>query len=194
MKGIFNKNIKEEKFIQLKQIGLEEGIKSNDMIENLVSEYIERKNNNLQSPITLDIKLGPKIATELRRESLVLNDYKVLMIKKTRYMYKQEHFEEFGIYNEEFVEIDLQDNATGNLYFIAYTWLKTVDGDKIEGLYFINKTQQYGNDSVFRGMDYVYNEKYDFEKEILINGVKIKWVETSEYPNYRLVKVLLYTL
>ena len=116
------------------------------------------------------------------------------MIKKTRYMYKQGHFEEFGIHNEEIVEIDLQDNATGNLYFIAYTWLKTVDGDKIEGLYFLDTTKQYGNDSVFRSMEYVYNEKYNFEKEIFINGTKIKWIETSEYPNYRLEKVLLYTL
>lgn len=194
MKKTFNANIRDDKLIELKQIALEECIETNDVIEKLVNEYIERKNKDLQSPITLDTKLEPKITTELRIEGLVLNDYKVLMIKKTRYIYKQEHFEEFGIYNEEVVEIDLQDTSTGNLYFVAYTWLKTVYEDKIEGLYFLNTTKQYGNDSVFRGMDYVYNEKYDFEKEIFINGTKIKWIETSEYPNYRLEKVLLYTL
>ena len=82
----------------------------------------------------------------------------------------------------------------GNLYFIAYTWLKTTDGDKIEGLYFINTTERYGDKSVLDGLDYVYNQKYDFEKEIFINRNKIKWIETSEYANYRLEKVLLYTV
>ena len=38
------------------------------------------------------------------------------------------------------------------------------------------------------------DEKFDSEKEIFIDGAKIKWIETSEYPNYRLEKVLVYTL
>lgn len=190
----FNTNIEEEKIIALKTLAEQENMGANDMIEKLVDEYIERKNKDLQAPIILDTKVDEKIIVGLRREGLVLNDYEVLMIKKTRYIYKPEHFKECGIYNEEVVEIDLQDNATGNLYFVAYTWLKTVDGDKIEGLYFINTTKQYGNDSVFSGMDYVYNEKYDFEKEIFINGTKIKWIETSEYLNYRLEKVILYNV
>ena len=190
----FNTNMREDKLIALKEIAQKEGIGANDLIEKLVDGYIEKNNKNLQVPISLDTKLEPKIITELRREGLVLNDYKVLMIKKTRYIYKPEHFEQCGIYNEEVVEIDLEDTATGNLYFVGYTWLKTVDGDKIEGLYFLDTTKQYGNDSVLSGMNYVYNEKFDFEKEIFIDGAKIKWIETSEYPNYRLEKVLLYTL
>lgn len=190
----FNTNIREDKLIALKRLAELENMGANDMIEKLVDEYIEKNNKSLQAPISLDTKLEPKIITELRREGLVLNDYKVLMIKKTRYIYKPEHFEECGIYNEEVVEIDLEDTATGNLYFVGYTWLKTVDGDKIEGLYFLDTTKQYGNDSVLSGMNYVYNEKFDSEKEIFIDGAKIKWIETSEYPNYRLEKVLVYTL
>ena len=190
----FNTNIREDKLIALKDIAQKEGIGANDMIEKLVDGYIEKNNKSLQVPISLDTKLEPKIIAELRREGLVLSDYKVLMIKKTRYIYKPEHFKECGIYSEEVVEIDLEDNTTGTLYFVAYTLLKTVDEDKIEGLYFINTTDRYGKDSVFSGMDYVYREKYEFEKEIFIDGVKIKWIETSEYPNYRLEKVLLYTL
>ena len=190
----FNTNIREDKLIALKDIAQKEGIGANDMIEKLVDGYIEKNNKSLQVPISLDTKLEPKIITELRREGLVLNDYKVLMIKKTRYIYKPEHFQECGIYNEEVVEIDLEDIATGTLYFVGYNLLKRVEGDEIEGLHFINTTKTYGKDSVFRGMEYVYNEKYDFEKEIFINGTKIKWIETSEYPNYRLEKILLYTL
>ena len=190
----FNTNIREDKLIALKRLAELENMGANDMIEKLVDEYIEKNNKSLQVPISLDTKLEPKIITELRREGLVLNEYKVMMIKKTRYIYKPEHFEECGIYNEEVVEIDLEDTVTGTLYFVAYTLLKTVDGDKLEDLYFINKTQRYGKDSAFRSMDYVYNEKYDFEKEIFIDGAKIKWIETSEYPNYRLERVLVYTL
>ena len=43
MKKIFNTNIRDDKLIELRQIALEEGIETNDMIEKLVSEYIERK-------------------------------------------------------------------------------------------------------------------------------------------------------
>ena len=42
-------------------------------------------------------------------------------------------------------------------------------------------------------MDYIYNEKYDsYEKEIFINGVRVKWLETAEFDNYRREKVLVY--
>lgn len=78
---------------------------------------------------------------------------------------------------------------------MGYTILKMVDGYKIEGLYQIDTTKDYGNDSVLKSIDYVYNEKYNnFEKEIYINGTKIKWLETKEYDNYRLEKVLLYNV
>lgn len=189
----FNTNIREDKLIALKEVAKKECIGANDLIEKLVDGYIEKNNKSLRVPIILDTKLEPKIITELRRKGLVLNDYNVLMIKKTRYIYKPEHLEKCGIYNEEVVEIDLKDTKTGTLYFVAYTLLKTVNEDKIEDLYFINTTDRYGEDSVFRSIDYVYNEKFDFEKEILTNGIKIKWIETSEYPNYRLEKILLYT-
>ena len=190
----FNTNIREDKLIALKRLSELENMGANDMIEKLVDEYIEKNNKSLQVPMNLDTKLEQQILIALRREGLVLSDYKVLMIKKTRYIYKPEHFKECGIYNEEVVEIDLEDTATGTLYFVAYTLLKTVDGDKLEGLHFIDTTSRYGKESTLSGMNYVYNEKFDFEKEIFIDGVKIKWIETSEYPNYRLEKVLLYTL
>lgn len=190
----FNTNIREDKLIALKKLAEEENMGANDMIEKLVTEYIEKKNKDLQAPINLDTKLEQPVVTGLRREGLILQDYKVLMIKKTRYIYKPEHFKECSIYSEEVVEIDLKDNATGNLYFVAYTWLKTKDGDEVEGLYFIDKTARYGDKATMEGMDYVYYQKHDFEKEIYINGNRIKWLETSEYPNYRLEKVLLYTV
>ena len=190
----FNTNIREDKLILLKKLAEQENIGANDMIEKLVDEYMEKKNKDLQVPITLDTELDATIVAELRREGLVLEDYQILLVKKTRYIYKPEHFENCGIYNEEVVEIDLKDSITGNLYFVAYTLLKTTDGEKIDGLYFINNTERYGEKATMDGMDYVYYKKYDFEKEIFINGNKIKWLETSEYPQYRLEKVLLYTL
>lgn len=190
----FNTNIREDKLIALKTLAEQENMGANDMIEKLVTEYMEKKNKDLQVPISLDIKLDATIVAELRREGLVLGDYQTLLVKKTRYIYKPEHFANCGIYNEEVVEIDLKDNITGNLYFVAYTLLKTTDGDKIDGLYFIDTTERYGDKATMDGMDYVYYKKYDFEKEIFINGNKIKWLETSEYPHYRLEKVLLYTL
>lgn len=190
----FNTNIREDKLIALKRLAELENMGANDMIEKLVDEYIEKNNKSLQVPMNLDTKLEQQILIALRREGLVLKDYEILMIKKTRYIYKTKHFEECGIYNEEVVEIDLRDTETGTLYFIAYNLLKRVTGDEIEGIYFINTSNEYGEDSVFNSMKYVYNEKYDFEKEIFINGAKIKWIETRETDNYRLEKVLLYTL
>ena len=190
----FNTNIREDKLIDLKRLAELENMGANDMIEKLVDEYIEKNNKSLQFPMNLDTKLEQQILIALRREGLVLKDYEILMIKKTRYIYKTKHFEECGIYNEEVVEIDLRDTETGTLYFIAYNLLKRVTGDEIEGIYFINTSNEYGEDSVFNSKKYVYNEKYDFEKEIFINGAKIKWIETRETDNYRLEKVLLYTL
>lgn len=190
----FNTNIREDKLIALKRLAELENMGANDMIEKLVDEYIEKNNKSLQVPMNLDTKLEQQILIALRREGLVLKDYEILMIKKTRYIYKTKHFEECGIHNEEVVEIDLRDTETGTLYFIAYNLLKRVTGDEIEGIYFINTSNEYGEDSVFNSMKYVYNEKYDFEKEIFINGAKIKWIETRETDNYRLEKVLLYTL
>lgn len=190
----FNTNIREDKLIALKRLAELENMGANDMIEKLVDEYIEKNNKSLQVPMNLDTKLEQQILIALRREGLVLKDYEILMIKKTRYIYKTKHFEKCGIYNEEVVEIDLRDTETGTLYFIAYNLLKRVTGDEIEGIYFINTSNEYGEDSVFNSMKYVYNEKYDFEKEIFINGAKIKWIETRETDNYRLEKVLLYTL
>lgn len=190
----FNTNIREEKLIALKKLAEEENMGANDMIEKLVDEYVEKRNKELQVPINLDTKIDEKIIVALRREGLVLNNYQILLMKKIRYIYKPEHFANCGIYNEEVVEIDLRDNITGNLYFLAYTILKTTNGDKIDGLYFIDKTERYGEKATIDGMDYTYYKKYDFEKEIHINGNKIKWLETSEYPHYRLEKVLLYTL
>lgn len=190
----FNTNIREDKLIALKRLAELENMGANDMIEKLVDEYIEKNNKSLQVPMNLDTKLEQQILIALRREGLVLKDYEILMIKKTRYIYKTKHFKECGIYNEEVVEIDLRDTETGTLYFIAYNLLKRVTGDEIEGIYFINTSNEYGEDSVFNSMKYVYNEKYDFEKEIFINGAKIKWIETRETDNYRLEKVLLYTL
>lgn len=191
----FNTNIEEEKIIALKKLAEQENMGANDMIEKLVDEYIERKNKDLQAPITLDTKLDEKIIVGLRREGLVLSDYKVFMIKKNRYIYKKEHFKKCNIYNEEVVEIDLQDNRTGKLYFVSYTLIKTVVEDKIEGLYFINTTEQCSNDSVLKSMDYSYNRKYNsFEKEIYLNECKIKLIETSEHANYRLEKVILYNV
>lgn len=190
----FNTNIEESKIIALKSLAEQENMGANDMIEKLVDEYIERKNKDLQVPISLDTKLDATIVAELRREGLVLHDYQTLLVKKTRYIYKPEHFANCGIYNEEVVEVDLKDDMTGNLYFVAYTLLKTTNGDKIDGLYFIDKSERYGDKATIDGMNYVYYKKYDFEKEIYIDGKKIKWIETSEYPMYRLEKVLLYTL
>lgn len=195
VKKRFNTNIEESKIIALKTLAEQENMGANDMIEKLVDEYLERKNKDLQVPINLDTKLDPKIIPVLRREGLILGDYEVLMLKKFRYIYKPCHFEKYGIYMEEVVEIDLQDSETGNFYCVGYTILKMVDGYKIEGLYQIDTTKDYGNDSVLRSIDYVYNEKYNnFEKEIYINGTKIKWLETKEYDNYRLEKVLLYNV
>lgn len=195
VKKRFNTNIEESKIIALKTLAEQENMGANDMIEKLVDEYLERKNKDLQVPINLDTKLDPKIIPALRREGLILSDYEVLMLKKFRYIYKPYHFKKYGIYMEEVVEIDLQDSETGNFYCVGYTILKMVDGYKIEGLYQIDTTKDYGNDSVLKSIDYVYNEKYNnFEKEIYINGTKIKWLETKEYDNYRLEKVLLYNV
>ena len=185
----FNTNMEESKIIALKEVAEKEGMGANDLIEKLLDEYLERKNKDLQAPINLSTKLAPKITTELRREGLVLSDYKVLMLNRTRYIYKQEHRERYGMLIEEADEIRLQDNKTGNTYFVAYNLLKMLDEDKIEGLYFADTTKE----NVLEAMDYVYNEKYNnFEKEIFINGAKIKWLETVEFDNYRREKVLVY--
>lgn len=181
--------MEESKIIALKEVAEKEGMGANDLIEKLLDEYLERKNKDLQAPINLSTKLAPKITTELRREGLVLSDYKVLMLNRTRYIYKQEHRERYGMLIEEADEIRLQDNKTGNTYFVAYNLLKMLDEDKIEGLYFADTTKE----NVLEAMDYVYNEKYNnFEKEIFINGAKIKWLETVEFDNYRREKVLVY--
>ena len=185
----FNTNMEESKIIALKEVAEKEGMGANDLIEKLLDEYLERKNKDLQAPINLSTKLAPKITTELRREGLVLSDYKVLMLNRTRYIYKQEHRERYGMLIEEADEIRLQDNKTGNTYFVAYNLLKMLDEDKIEVLYFADTTKE----NVLEAMDYVYNEKYNnFEKEIFINGAKIKWLETVEFDNYRREKVLVY--
>lgn len=188
MKKRFNTNMEESKIIALKTLAQEEGIGANDMIEKLVDEYIEKNDKSLRVPINLDTKIPQKIIAELRREGLVLNDYEVMLIQKTRYIYKSKHFREHGIYREEAVEIDLRNNATGKLYFVSYNLLETLDGDKIEGLYFTENER-----TRLEGMDYIYNEKYyGYEKEIFINGVRVKWLETAEFDNYRREKVLVY--
>lgn len=184
----FNTNMEESKIKALKEVAQQEGIGANDLIERLLDEYIEKNDKSLQAPINLDTEIKPNIKAELRREGLVLDKYDVLLIQKTRYIYKTKHFSEHGIYREEAVEIDLRNNDTGKLYFVSYNLLETLDGDKIEGLYFTENER-----TRLEGISYIYNEKYDdYEKEIFINGVRVKLLETTEFDNYRKEKVLVY--
>ena len=184
----FNTNMEESKIIALKEAAAKEGIGANDLIERLLNEYLEKNDKSLQAPINLDTEIPQKIITELRREGLVLNEYEVLLIQKTRYIYKSKNLLEHGIFREEAVEIDLKNTATVKLYFVSYNGLETFKGNKIEGLYF-----EENEKTRLQGMDYIYNEKYDsYEKEIFINGVRVKWLETAEFDNYRREKVLVY--
>lgn len=190
MKKRFNTNMEESKIKALKEVAEREGIGANDLIEKLLDQYIAKNDKSLQAPINLDTKIRPNIKAELRREGLVLDSYEVLMIQKTRYIYKSKHFREHGIFREEVAEIDLRDIKTRKLYFVSYTILETTEGDKIEDLYFLESEK-----SRAEAIDYIYNEKYDsFEKEMFVNGLRIKWVETLEFDNYRREKVLVHRI
>ena len=182
--------MEESKIKALKEVAEREGIGANDLIEKLLDQYIAKNDKSLQAPINLDTKIRPNIKAELRREGLVLDSYEVLMIQKTRYIYKSKHFREHGIFREEVAEIDLRDIKTRKLYFVSYTILETTEGDKIEDLYFLESEK-----SRAEAIDYIYNEKYDsFEKEMFVNGLRIKWVETLEFDNYRREKVLVHRI
>jgi len=190
VKKRFNTNMEESKIKALKEVAEREGIGANDLIEKLLDQYIAKNDKSLQAPINLDTKIRPNIKAELRREGLVLDSYEVLMIQKTRYIYKSKHFREHGIFREEVAEIDLRDIKTRKLYFVSYTILETTEGDKIEDLYFLESEK-----SRAEAIDYIYNEKYDsFEKEMFVNGLRIKWVETLEFDNYRREKVLVHRI
>lgn len=190
MKKRFNTNMEESKIKALKEVAEREGIGANDLIEKLLDQYIAKNDKSLQAPINLDTKIRPNIKAELRREGLVLDSYEVLMIQKTRYIYKSKHFREHGIFREEVAEIDLRDIKTRKLYFVSYTILETTEGDKIEDLYFLESEK-----SRAEAIDYIYNEKYDsFEKEMFVNGLRIKWIETLEFDNYRREKVLVHRI
>lgn len=188
MKKRFNTNIEEDKIKLLKEIAEKEGIGANDLIEKLLDQYVAKKDKCLQAPLNLDTKIQQEVIAALRREGLVLDEYEVLMIQKTRYMYKSRHFNEYGIYREESVEIDLRDLKTYKLYFVSYTKLEKLEGVEFEGLYFAENEKDR-----LESIDYIYNEKYDnYEKEIFINGVRIKLLETAEFDNYRREKILVY--
>lgn len=198
MKKRFNTNIEENKLIKLKQIALNEGVGANDLIEKWVDEYLEdgtKKAKSLWKRMGFSTQVPECVLEELEEKGINLKEYKILQSIEWRHAYTKEHIKEYGITNEINAEVSLIEVESEEIYTLHYNWIMTdremIGEDRIEA--YLNKSK-YSKEDIIRSMEYVWKEKdeyQDFEREIRIDDVSVRFMPVRGYNKYTIDTILL---
>lgn len=200
MKKRFNTNIDEKKLAQLKEIAWEQGIGVNDLIENWVDEYISgfnvAKDESRWKIMNFDTQLSPYVLEALEENNITLNKHVILHSREWRDSYTDEHIKEFGIEREINADVYVLNLEENEVYMLRYEWImrdrEKFGNDVVNVLY---HKLPYSIKDLLDNIDYIWNKKdeyRDFERQIHINGLGVRFMPVQTYDRYTKDTILIY--